>query len=109
VKQQARELRCRQTDAERQLWQRLRNRQLGDCKFRRQEVVGAYIADFVCFDEKLIIELDGGQHLEQQVYDQHRTAELEKMGYRLIRFWNDQVLKNTDDVLEEILRVLTSN
>ena len=99
----ARNLRRRQTDAERLLWSRLRAAQLG-VKFRRQHPVAGYYADFCCVDHALIVELDGGQH-DAQV-DARRTADLEQAGFRVLRFWNDAVLLRTDDVLEEILRVL---
>lgn len=90
------------TDAERCLWQRLRSRQLEGCKFRRQEVIEPYIVDFVCYGPKLIVELDGGQHLEQAEYDAKRTAYLESYGYSVRRYWNNDVLLNTDSVLEDI-------
>lgn len=102
----ARKLRKDQTDAERRLWWNLRNRQLEGWKFRRQVPVGEYIADFVCIDAKLIIELDGGQHSEQRQYDEQRTRDLEQAGFAVLRFWNNDVLTNTESVIEEILRML---
>jgi cobalt-precorrin 5A hydrolase len=102
----ARNLRKNQTDAEKKLWRYLRNRQLKDFKFRRQYVIDGYIADFACVEAKLIIELDGGQHLEQQAYDEKRTQSLSQQGFRVLRFWNDEVLKQTDDVLNVIYEAL---
>ena len=103
----ARDLRKRSTDAEKTLWQQLRGRRLDGFKFRRQVVIEPYIVDFVCLDMKLIVELDGGQHLDQSLEDQQRTAALEAMGYRVVRFWNHDVLKHTDAVVVEIYRQLT--
>lgn len=102
----ARALRHDQTDAERTLWSRLRNRGLLGRKFRRQHEIGPYVADFVCTDAWLVVELDGGQHLDQIGYDARRTRWLEQEGYRVLRFWNDDILKNLDGVLEQIVRVL---
>lgn len=73
-----------------------------DCKFRRQQTVGPYIADFLCIEPKLIIELDGGQHLKQQQRDAERTLYLQALGYRVLRFWNHEVLNNLEGVLESI-------
>jgi len=98
----ARKLRKESTDAERLLWQYLRGRRLDGFKFRRQVVIESYIVDFVCFDAKLIIELDGGQHLDQQELDENRTKDLLVMGYRVLRFWNHEVLSEMEAVLEEI-------
>ncbi len=106
LKQRARELRNNPTDAERHLWQHLRKRQINGYKFRRQEVLGTYIVDFVCFDPKLVIELDGGQHAEQGAYDNKRTEYLNKLGYRVMRFWNDEILKETEAALEKIYNSL---
>jgi very-short-patch-repair endonuclease len=106
MKELARALRKNQTDAEKLLWYRLRNRQLADCKFRRQQVIGPYIADFLCLEPKLIIELDGGQHATQQDQDQQRTRFLESLGYKVLRFWNHEVLNDTDAVLEVIRRAI---
>ncbi|MBV6452185.1 MAG: hypothetical protein MHPDNHAH_02939 [Anaerolineales bacterium] len=90
------------TPAERKLWAALRNDQLG-VNFRRQHAIGKYIPDFVCIEKKLIIELDGGQHLEQQEYDEERTKYLNSLGYKVIRFWNNDVIKNLDSVTLAIL------
>ena len=100
----ARELRKKMTDAERCLWQALRGGQLNGTKFRRQYTIGAYIVDFVSFDVRLIIELDGGQHATQQAYDAKRSAFLQDKGFRVLRFWNHDVLQHTDAVLTEILQ-----
>lgn len=102
----ARGLRRRQTDAERRLWHALRNRALERRKFRRQHPIGNYIVDFVCLDAQLVIELDGGQHLEQAMYDQGREAYLKMRGFRVLRFWDDEVLKNLQPVLEVIDQAL---
>ena len=102
VFKRARELRRNQTEAEAKLWSCLRNHQLNDVGFRRQHVLGNYIVDFCAPRRKLIIELDGGQHLEQEEYDAERTKFLESRGYKVLRFWNNEVLKNIDDVIREI-------
>lgn len=106
LRKRARELRNSATDAERCLWKHLRLRQLGGWKFRRQVPVAGYIADFSCCAAQLIIELDGGQHSEREGYDQRRTVALQTTGYRVIRYWNDDVLLRTPLVLEDILRNL---
>jgi adenine-specific DNA-methyltransferase len=102
----ARGLRKHATDAERALWQRLRNRQLGGRKFRRQHPIGPYIVDFACIETHLIVELDGGQHLDHAAADAQRTAYLNSEGYRVLRYWNDEVLLRIDDVLGDVLREL---
>jgi len=75
-------------------------------KFRRQLPISGYIVDFVCLEEKVIVEVDGGQHNDRQVQDARRTAVLEKSGFRVLRFWNNEVLEKLDSVLEEILRAV---
>ena len=95
-------LRERSTDVERLLWSRLRNRQLSGRKFRRQQPIGSFVVDFVCLEYRLVIELDGGQHAEQQSQDEARSAFLHKEGYRVLRFWNNQVLGELESVLEVI-------
>ena len=102
----ARQLRRNQTDAERLLWSKLRNRQLEGRKARRQYVIGPYIVDFVFLEDRLIVELDGGQHAEQVEGDAQRTAWLEMKGFRVLRFWNHEVLGNLEGVLEVIRRAL---
>ena len=99
----ARKLRRDQTDAEKLLWSRLRSRQLEDAKFVRQFPIGPYVADFACRSLMLVIELDGGQHADNPA-DAARTKIIESFGYRLIRFWNNDVLSNPDGVLEVIAR-----
>ncbi|WP_370525854.1 MULTISPECIES: endonuclease domain-containing protein [Methylococcus] len=108
--QHARELRQRQTDAETCLWALLRDRRLADCKFRRQHPLGNYILDFYCHEKKLAIELDGGQHNAPaaQIYDERRSAFLKDQGIHVLRFWNDQVLQQTEAVLEQIWFALTA-
>jgi very-short-patch-repair endonuclease len=101
----ARQLRLSSTDAERRMWSALRDRRLMRYKFRRQHPIGDYIVDFACTRHALVIELDGGQHVDSAA-DAHRTAWLESQGWRVIRFWNHDVLTNTDGVVEAILRAL---
>jgi len=84
----------------------LRSRRLRQLKFRRQLPISGYIVDFVCLEEKVIVEVDGGQHNDRQVQDARRTAVLEKSGFRVLRFWNNEVLEKLDSVLEEILRAV---
>jgi very-short-patch-repair endonuclease len=97
----ARRLRRTMTDAERALWSRLRNAQLDRHKFRRQAPLGPFVLDFFCESERLAIEVDGGQHAESES-DARRTAWLVARGCRVIRFWNNDVLRNIDGVLERI-------
>jgi very-short-patch-repair endonuclease len=94
----ARRLRVNQTDAETVLWNRIRNRQIDRHKFARQVPLGAYVCDFVCRDKHLVIEVDGGQHAESPA-DAVRDAYLIAEGYRVLRFWNDEVFGNLDGVL----------
>ena len=105
TKHQAIQLRKKSTLAERKLWALIRNDQLG-VNFRRQHAIGNYIPDFVCIEKKLIVELDGSQHLEQQEYDQERTKYLNSLGYKVIRFWNNAVMKDLDGVILAILHAL---
>ena len=107
----AKELRANQTDAEGLLWYYLQNKQLDSHKFRRQQPIGNYIVDFVCLEKKLIIELDGSQHNEEKgiKYDQKRTEFLQQSGFRVLRFWNDQIFKNMPDVLDGIFFELSSD
>ncbi|QSX74424.1 DUF559 domain-containing protein [Lysobacter arenosi] len=102
----ARSLRSTATDAERLLWRHLKQRQLAGAKFRRQYPIAGFIADFACVEAKLVIELDGGQHLDAVEYDAMRTRRMETNGYLVLRFWNDDVLLRTGSVLEQILRIL---
>ena len=101
--QNAKQLRQHQTEAEKKLWSRLRNRQLANLKFRRQVPIGSYIVDFYCQECLLIIELDGGHHLLQQEYDQIRTHYLQAQGLTVLRFWNHDILNDTEAVLVQIL------
>jgi very-short-patch-repair endonuclease len=102
----ARSLRETPTDAESLLWYHLRDRRLANFKFRRQRPIGPYFADFACIEAKLIVELDGGQHVEAAGYDENRTRFIEAQGYRVLRFWNNEVLAQTDAVRERILLAL---
>src|SRR6266849_2047227 len=101
----ARQLRLTMTDAERRLWATLRGRRLQGHKFRRQYPLGPFILDFVCIEHRLVIEADGGQHADNEA-DQRRTTWLEKRGWRVIRFWNNEILSNTEGVAEAILQAL---
>jgi len=98
----ARRLRREATDAERRLWYHLRNRRLGGFKFKQQETIGPFIADFACVECRLIVEADGGQHGAER--DDRRTAYLNGLGWHVLRFWNNEILRQTDGVLEVILR-----
>jgi len=100
------ELRREPTPAERKLWSVLRGNKLNGVSFRRQHAIGNYIVDFVSIKKKLIIELDGSQHLEQTEYDEERTAYLESQGYKVIRFWNNQVEKEINGVVQAIQSLL---
>lgn len=104
LKEAALFLRQNMTEAETRLWYHLRAKRLNGLKFRRQQRIGGYIVDFMCHEHKLIIELDGGQHAEQAEYDRIRTEFLNRQGYRVVRFWNHDVLQHTQSVLEEILQ-----
>ena len=103
VRVRARALRTSSTDAEALLWHHLRDRRLAGYKFRRQRPIGTYFADFACLESALVVELDGGQHVEQAVYDDERTRFIESQGFRVLRFWNNDVLTQTPVVLEQIL------
>src|SRR5262245_44455665 len=98
----SRSLRQEASDAERRMWYFLRDRRLGGFKFRRQLSIGPYITDFCCYERRLVIELDGGQHAEQQDYDEARTHYLEQQGFRVLRFWNEEIFKETDSVCQSI-------
>ena len=107
--QNARALRQASTTAEQLLWRHLRNRQLAGAKFRRQHPLGPYILDFVCLEQGLVVEIDGGQHadLQAQDYDQQRTVWLQQQGLRVLRFWNHEVVQQTNEVLARVLQALT--
>ena len=106
MRQRARDLRINSTDAEQLLWYYLRAHRLG-YKFKRQVPIDRFIVDFICYEKYLVIELDGGQHQENQAYDIRRTAILGKKGFRILRFWNDEVLQHTEEVLEVIYQALS--
>ena len=104
--ERAKDLRRNQTDAERKLWNALRGRGLQPYKFKRQVPIGRYIADFMCFERKLIVEVDGSQHGTQIAYDEARTQWLATQGYSVIRIGNFEVLQNLEGVLEGIAAAL---
>ena len=106
IKHRAIELRKEQTPAEAKLWAYLRGDKLEGINFRRQHAIANYIVDFCSPKAKLIIELDGSQHLEQEEYDQERTEFLEEQGYKVIRFWNNDVLNDIEDVILAITHAL---
>ena len=103
----AQRLRREMTDAERKLWSVLRNRQLAGAKFRRQQPIGPFIADFVCQEHRLIVEANGGQHAGNMA-DDRRTAFLQSSGYRVLRFWNSDILTNIDGVALAIAAALST-
>ncbi|MEP6894076.1 MAG: endonuclease domain-containing protein [Chloroflexota bacterium] len=100
--ERARKLRKELTPAERKLWAYLRGNKLNGVSFRRQHAIDKYIVDFVSIKKKLIIELDGSQHLEQEEYDIERTRYLESQGYKVVRFWNNDVMNYINDVIRVI-------
>ena len=97
----SRTLRKHPTDAEKRLWKHLRKQQLEGLKFRRQESIGSYIVDFVCYETRMIVEADGGQHSESR-HDEKRDYYLKGQKFKVLRFWNTEILKNTEGVLEAI-------
>jgi very-short-patch-repair endonuclease len=96
------------TEAEQLLWVNLRNRGLGSFKFRRQHPVGPFIVDFICLEKNVVIEVDGGKHDENKELDVQRSAYLNKMGYRVFRFWNNEVMQETEAVLDAIFAILAN-
>ncbi len=102
----SRDLRRDQTDAERVLWLHLRARQILDAKFRRQHQIGNYIVDFCCLEHALVVELDGSQHMDLTEADHTRTQQLERLGFRVLRFWDNELLTNIGGVLERIAEAL---
>jgi very-short-patch-repair endonuclease len=108
MKERAQTLRQNMTDAENRMWYYLRNRRLGGYKFVREHVIGHYIADFVCREKKLVIEIDGGQHMDAVEYDRLRTKDLESRGYRVLRLWNHEVFKKIQGVMDGVLNILNS-
>jgi len=103
--ERARQLRQSSTDAERRMWSALRHRRLSRYRFRRQHPLGDFIVDFACTEHQLAIEVDGGQHSDNAA-DTSRTVWLESQGWKVLRFWNNDVLSNTNGVVETILRTL---
>ena len=99
IRKNAKELRKNLTPAEEKLWVHLRGHRTGDVHFRKQHAIGNYIVDFCAPSQKLVIELDGSQHLEQEEYDKERTAFLNSKGYKVLRFWNSDVMNNIERVL----------
>jgi very-short-patch-repair endonuclease len=106
VSGRARELRVHQTPQEQQLWQELRAKRFAGFKFRRQEPIGRYIVDFVCFWARLVIELDGGQHGENVPHDENRDGWLREQGFTVLRFWNSDWTAHKESVLEKIWQEL---
>jgi very-short-patch-repair endonuclease len=106
MKKLARDLRRNQTEAENKLWRALRNRHINNLKFRRQQIIGAYRVDFVCLEKNLIIELDGSQHNQSRAYDRQRTEFLKRRGFRVLRFWNNQVFNEFEAVLQRVYECL---
>ena len=106
MKERIRELRQNMTSAENRMWYYLRNRRLSGYKFVRQQAIDNYIVDFVCREGKLIVEVDGGQHMNATEYDEHRTSVLEARGYQVFRVWNHDVFQNTPGIMEKILALL---
>jgi len=102
LKERSRYLRKNMTVAEKKLWAHLRSKKFGHLRFRRQTILGNYIVDFISFDPKIIIEVDGSQHIDQAAYDQARTEYLSSLGYKVLRFWNNDVLNNIEMVLNSI-------
>lgn len=103
IQHRAKELRQAETPAEKMLWARLRNRQLGGFKFRRQHPLGPFIADFYCAECRLVVELDGSIHDSQKAEDEQRTRQFEEFNYRVIRFSNEEILSNIESALQKIL------
>ncbi len=108
IMHQAGQLRKESTPAESKLWAYLRRNQLKGFNFRRQHAIGNYITDFCSVKKRLVIELDGSQHLQQGESDKQRTAHLESLGYKVIRFWNQEVMNDIDGVVKAIINALDS-
>ena len=104
----AKSMRRSPTDAEAMLWRHLRAHRLSGSKFRRQQPIGPYIVDFVCLERRIVIEVDGGQHFGSEV-DERRDAWLRDQNFRVLRFWNNDVLQNIEGVLEKILSFVTES
>ena len=108
LRDQAKSLRSHQSEAEQRLWYYLRAHRFVGLKFRRQKPVGRFIVDFICHERHLIVEVDGGQHAEQNAYDRDRDSWLRGQGYRVLRVWNHEVIQQIDAVLERIRMVALS-
>jgi very-short-patch-repair endonuclease len=106
LQSRARRLRNEATDAERLLWRQLRHRQIAGYRFRRQVEIAGFIADFASLEAKVVVELDGGQHLERADYDKQRDRLIEAQGFLVLRFWDNQVFQETQAVVDEIARVM---
>ncbi len=106
LNEHARTLRKNMTDAENRMWYYLRNRRLNGYKFVRQYAIGNYIVDFICREKNLIIEVDGGQHMDDIEYDEQRSMYLNSRGYQVFRVWNNDVLNNIQGVMEGILNLI---
>ena len=106
LRQNARRMRSAMTEAELKLWNELRAHRLMGLSFRRQMPIGGYIVDFACPEYKLVVEIDGSQHAENQAHDQARTDYLEQQGWQVVRFWNDDVLHDIENVCTHILRLI---
>ena len=108
LQQRSKELRKNYTQAELALWQAIRKKQLYGYNFRRQFVIGNYIADFACLEKRLIVEVDGGQHMDDERYDLERDAWIRSQNFTVLRFWNNEVLNNLDSVLFVIADTLNN-
>jgi very-short-patch-repair endonuclease len=104
----ARELRSNPTDAERLLWRHLRLRQFAGYKFRRQRPIGPYFVDFVCLEKRVVVEVDGGQHHQRRLYDARRDGWLRAEGFTVLRFWDNEVLKQVENVKQAIWEALSA-
>lgn len=105
----ARNLRKNSTEAEKVLWHRLKNKQMEGFKFRRQQIIGRYVVDFVNFERKLVIELDGSQHIIEKKRDRERDHWLQTQGFEVLRCWNNEIFENLDGVLEVVREKLLSS
>ena len=103
----AKKMRRNPTLAKRHMWHYLRNRQLLNCKFKRQYIIGKFVVDFICLEVQLVVEVDGLEHLERKKYDDKRTHFLESKGYSVIRFWNEEILSKPEKVLEILTEKLS--
>ncbi|MES2044528.1 MAG: endonuclease domain-containing protein [Pseudomonadota bacterium] len=101
-----RDMRRNMTEPEKRLWHVVRNRQIGNAKFRKQSWLGPFLVDFLCAEAKLVVEIDGDGHAHQQGYDERRTVWLAAEGFRVIRFSNDEVMRNLDGVVQVIAEAL---